>query len=243
MVIEEVDGSDDDEDDDDDKNGNSDKQKDKSITQRHTETKSLPPKIEELSSVDTEVKEVTGPSETDKVVTTETPLAEVGLAFSKDTEPTQVEKPSSMETTAVSAEEEKKPLPQTDVKTNAKQESSDKETKQIASKADTKDSESPKSEESKCDVPSGKVGKENTGGSKPSSAVAVQGEKSVVEVPAPKVVEVPPIPPVVLKLKDKAAELFKSGQYGEAVLMYTKAMDLLDKGKGKYLGHEVCVIN
>ena len=64
-------------------------------------------------------------------------------------------------------------------------------------------------------------------------AVAVQAQQ---EAPPPKAQEAPPsepppeLPPAVKKLKEEGNDLFRRGQYGEAVNRYSKGIKLLEKG-------------
>ena len=56
------------------------------------------------------------------------------------------------------------------------------------------------------------------------------------ETPPPKIQEAPPpepppeLPPLVKKLKEEGNDLFRRGQYGEAVNRYSKGIKLLEKG-------------
>ena len=65
---------------------------------------------------------------------------------------------------------------------------------------------------------------------------AVASETVQQEAPPPKIQEAPPpepppeLPPSVKKLKEEGNDMFRRGQYGEAVNRYTKGIKLLEKG-------------
>lgn len=62
-----------------------------------------------------------------------------------------------------------------------------------------------------------------------ASEAAVHAQR---EAPPPTVQEAPPpeLPPAVKKLKEEGNDLFRRGQYGEAVNRYSKGIKLLEKG-------------
>ena len=66
--------------------------------------------------------------------------------------------------------------------------------------------------------------------SKPSEHVENKPAVAVAEPPAPP----PPLPDAVQFLKTKGNDLFKSGQYGDAIGVYDKAIKKLETGEGVY---------
>ncbi len=68
------------------------------------------------------------------------------------------------------------------------------------------------------------------------AATTVPHSEPSVEVPVrpPSPPPPPPLPPHIQRLKDKGNGLFRSGQYGEAVQWYTKAVEKLEKGERVY---------
>lgn len=69
-----------------------------------------------------------------------------------------------------------------------------------------------------------------------ASETTMQSLQAQQEAPPPKVQEAPPpepppeLPPAVKKLKEEGNDLFRRGQYGEAVNRYSKGIKLLEKG-------------
>ena len=63
----------------------------------------------------------------------------------------------------------------------------------------------------------------------PSTNPATPPAKPVPQAPPPEVAA--PMPENVKQWKEKGNDLFRRGQYAEAVLVYSKAVDTLDKGK------------
>ena len=66
--------------------------------------------------------------------------------------------------------------------------------------------------------------------SKDSNAKAATSSSTPIIMPTAAPKAPPPIPDEVLKLKEKGNNLFRRGQYGEAVSIYTKAIHKLEKG-------------
>ena len=83
----------------------------------------------------------------------------------------------------------------------------------------------------------------------PQAAASETAEGAKQEVLPPKVQEAPPpepppeLPPAVKKLKEEGNDLFRRGQYGEAVNRYSKGIKLLEKGlfkKDNYHSSMLC---
>ena len=107
----------------------------------------------------------------------------------------------------------------------------------VTNPVDSQKSELNTEESSKTDKDLTKVAEttDNENSGETSQKMETDAERSEIkenEPPlAPVVVEPPPLPPGVARLKEKGNELFKAGQYGEAINQYQLAINILKDGE------------